>query len=168
MSGTWPAWLPADGSQGVIHDRPGGGECTYLAIRVCNKCGWSGGGRSLITLSMPERGRGGLDEKVREILADLPVPVLAYHTYDSRKSPAGFPDWVICGRAGVLYRELKREGEDPTPRQQEWLDGLTAAGQDADVWRPADQVSGRIAREIAAVAGLHITGLPAGTGGRTA
>lgn len=35
----WPH-LPADGSQGVVHDRPSGGECSYLAIIVCNKCGW--------------------------------------------------------------------------------------------------------------------------------
>ena len=137
----------------MVPDTPGAGQAAAA--------------RSLITLRMPERGRGGLDEKVREILADLPVPILAYHTYDSRKSPEGFPDWVICGHGGVLYRELKREGKDPTPKQQRWLDWLQAAGQDAGVWRPADQVSGRIAREIAAVAGLHITGLPAATGGGT-
>jgi Holliday junction resolvase RusA-like endonuclease len=41
MAENWPS-LPADGSQGRVHDRPrGNGECPYLAIGVCNKCGWA-------------------------------------------------------------------------------------------------------------------------------
>jgi hypothetical protein len=106
---------------------------------------------------MPERGRGGLDEKVREILSGLPR-VLGYHTWNSRKSPSGFPDWVFCGPAGVLYRELKRQSEKPKPKQQEWLDALTAAGCDAAVWRPSDYYSQRIALELAALAGLRVAG----------
>jgi len=107
--------------------------------------------------AMPERGRGGLDEKVRGILADLPR-VLGYHTWNSRKSPSGFPDWVFCGPNGVIYRELKRQSEKPTPAQQEWLDALSRAGEDAGVWRPSDYYSQRIALELAALAGLRVAG----------
>jgi hypothetical protein len=80
--------------------------------------------------------------------------LLGYHTRDSRRSPEGWPDWVLCGPGGVLFRELKRQQGNPTPQQQAWLDGLTAAGLDADVWRPADLLSGRIAREMAELTAL--------------
>jgi hypothetical protein len=37
----WPSWLPADGSQGVPHYRPGTAEvCLWHAIVRCD-CGWS-------------------------------------------------------------------------------------------------------------------------------
>lgn len=66
---------------------------------------------------------------------------LAYHTHDSRRSSAkGFPDLVLvhARRRLVLYRELKAHKGRVTPDQQAWLDALTAAGQDAGVWRPSD------------------------------
>lgn len=77
-----------------------------------------------------------------------------YHTRDSRGSDQGWPDLVIGGgRSGrVIFRELKREGKDPTPAQRAWLGILTAAGLDAGVWRPSDLLSGRVARELAALA----------------
>ena len=94
-----------------------------------------------------------LEQHMRRILAGLPS-VLAYHTHDSRHSPSGFPDWVFAGPQGVLFRELKREGKRPTPAQAEWLTALVRAGQDACVWRPSDLLTGRIARKLAAIAGL--------------
>lgn len=73
---------------------------------------------------------------------------LEYHTYDSRRSTPGFPDLVLVHpRHGALvFRELKRQGKSPTAKQQEWLDSLSAAGQDVGVWRPEDWVSGSIQR----------------------
>jgi hypothetical protein len=97
-----------------------------------------------------------LEQHIRRILADLPG-VLAYHTHDSRHSASGYPDWCFCGPRGVLFRELKREGKKPTPAQAEWLRALLAAGQDACVWRPSDLLEGRIARRLAALAGLGVT-----------
>ena len=92
-----------------------------------------------------------LENSVRRYLVDLSLRW--YHTFDSRRSPSGFPDLVIVGR-GVIYRELKTAKGKLTAAQSQWLDTLTAAGQDACVWRPSDFYSGRIANELVAVAGL--------------
>lgn len=62
--------------------------------------------------------------------------LLVYHTYDSRRSQPGFPDLVIVGPRGVLYRELKTINGRVSPDQQKWLAALQRAGQDAGVWRP--------------------------------
>jgi hypothetical protein len=78
--------------------------------------------------------------------------LLGYHTFDSRRSASGFPDWLIVGPGGVIFRELKRQNKNPTRAQQAWLDALTAAGADAGTWRPSDLLSGRIARELNALA----------------
>jgi hypothetical protein len=69
-----------------------------------------------------------------------------------RGDGAGWPDLHLTGIGGVLYRELKAEDGRLTAEQQRYLDALRVAGCDADVWRPADLRSGRIAREIAAIA----------------
>ena len=93
---------------------------------------------------------GELERHVRRLLADLRL--YGYHTHDSRRSAPGFPDWVIIGRAGVLFRELKSAAGELSPEQRRVRNLLMAAGQDWAVWRPADLASGRIARELAAVA----------------
>jgi hypothetical protein len=100
-----------------------------------------------------DKGRDSLDAHVRRLMKDLGL--MKYHTLRSIGSEQGYPDWTIVGPGGVLFRELKRQGKDPTPAQQAWLDALSAAGQDADVWRPECLLSGRIARELAAIAGLR-------------
>ena len=111
----------------------------------------TGAGRALQTWSEAD-----VENHVRRVLADLAKtgrPVLAYHTRDSRRSHAGYPDWCCSGRNGVLFRELKRQGGRTTPDQDAWLDSFAANGLDAGVWRPSDCVSGRVARELAAIAG---------------
>jgi hypothetical protein len=74
---------------------------------------------------------------------------LAYHTYDSRRSAAGFPDLVLVHeRSGsLLFAELKRDGQHPTVAQQRWLRVLAIRGV-AFVWRPADLRDGSIARAL--------------------
>lgn len=75
---------------------------------------------------------------------------LAYHTHDSRRSAPGFPDLVLVNpRTGrVLYRELKTNKGRVSPAQQDWLDGLAAAGQDVGVWRPNDLDTGLIVAQL--------------------
>ncbi len=63
---------------------------------------------------------------------------MVYHTHDSRRSEPGFPDLVIVGTHGVLFRELKTERGRLTGPQNDWLGRLARAGANAAVWRPAD------------------------------
>ena len=59
-----------------------------------------------------------------------------YHTYSSKRSPAGFPDLVLV-RERVLFRELKTEKGRLTAYQIVWGKRLTDAGSDYAVWRPS-------------------------------
>ncbi len=78
--------------------------------------------------------------------------LLCYHTHDSRRSERGFPDVVVVGPHGVVFRELKAERGRVTPDQREWLDRLTDADADADVWRPDDWPT-RVLAELAGIGG---------------
>jgi hypothetical protein len=118
---------------------------------------------SLAMEMLEDGGYGSLDWSLRRMLKDDFPQLLRQHNSDSRRAHDGWPDWTIARKAGipgpeprVIVRELKREGKDPTPAQQDWLDALKAGGVDADVWRPSDLLSGRIARELAALAGLPV------------
>jgi hypothetical protein len=61
-----------------------------------------------------------------------------YHTYDSRRSNAGFPDLVCVKPGRLIVAELKRDGGRLTAEQQAWLAAFEAAGIEAWVWRPRD------------------------------
>ena len=76
---------------------------------------------------------------------------LYYHNPDSRRAVKGFPDLIIVGRSGVLYRELKDNAGWKTSEQTRWLYSLVAAGQNASVWQPSDLDSGRIEKELQAI-----------------
>jgi hypothetical protein len=78
--------------------------------------------------------------------------LLTFHAYDARRSEAGYPDLCICGPHGLLFRELKTERGRVTQAQREWLDMLTEAGADADVWRPGDWPD-RVLDEIHGIGG---------------
>jgi hypothetical protein len=104
-----------------------------------------------------------LDAEVEDMVADLGC-LMSYHTWTSVHSPSGWPDRVYARKPGhrlggaVMFRELKRQGAKPTATQQQWLDALTAAGLDAGWWDTSDLTSGRIARELATLAGLKVAG----------
>ena len=61
-----------------------------------------------------------------------------YHTHDSRRSAAGFPDLVLVKKQSLLFAELKTDTRDTTPEQQVWLEDLRAAGQEVHIWRPGN------------------------------
>jgi len=65
---------------------------------------------------------------------------------------AGFPDLVIVGPNGLLFRELKTRRGRTTAEQDQWLWQLTHAGADAHVWRPTDLTDGRISAELHTIA----------------
>lgn len=74
----------------------------------------------------------------------------AYHTHDSRRSTAGFPDLVLAhrGQRRMMYRELKRQAGRVTGDQLDVLGLLKVAGADVGVWRPMDLLDGTIAVEL--------------------
>ena len=63
-----------------------------------------------------------------------------YHTHNSQRSVAGFPDLVLVRGDKILFRELKTDSPKSqcTPAQKEWLELLERAGCDVGVWRPRD------------------------------
>ena len=64
----------------------------------------------------------------------------SYHTYDSRRSHAGFPDCVAVNtRDGrVVFLELKSSLGRLTLEQAAWLSDLREAGQEAHAIWPRD------------------------------
>lgn len=72
-----------------------------------------------------------------------------YHTHDSRRSEAGFPDLVIVGRR-VIFAELKAHSR-VSRAQLEWLDALRDAGARVYLWRPENWPD-QITRELRAIA----------------
>jgi len=61
----------------------------------------------------------------------------AFHTYDSRRTQAGFPDLEIIGHGRIFHRELKLDHGHTTPEQDACIDLINRNGGDAKVWRPA-------------------------------
>lgn len=64
----------------------------------------------------------------------------------------GWPDWVLVGPSGVLYRECKSNRGRLSADQKAWFEALRAAGCDVAEWRPQDWHSGRIRAEMTAIA----------------
>jgi hypothetical protein len=60
-----------------------------------------------------------------------------YHTYFSKRSPAGFPDETLV-RDRVVFLELKTETGKVSPHQKEWLTALLNAGAEVYIARPRD------------------------------
>lgn len=61
-----------------------------------------------------------------------------YHTFDSRRSTAGFPDLFLVRRDRAIAAELKVGKRPVTHEQAEWIRALEAAGIMAYVWRETD------------------------------
>jgi hypothetical protein len=75
---------------------------------------------------------------------------LVYHTHDSRRSQAGYPDLhlVHVGRKLTLFRELKSMKGSARPEQKVWLAALKSVGSDAGIWRPIDWFDGTISEQL--------------------
>jgi len=96
-----------------------------------------------------------LMEAIRTAVKGLGL--LAYHAHDGRRSwGPGFPDLVIVGRGGCIWRECKTEAGSLSPEQRQWGDTLKRAGQNWRVWRPADLLDGIIGRELASLAAVQL------------
>lgn len=62
---------------------------------------------------------------------------LCYHTHDSRRSEAGFPDVCLVRGDRLIFAELKTLRGKVTDAQQRWLDAFAGVpGVVVHVWRP--------------------------------
>ncbi len=50
-----------------------------------------------------------------------------HHETDSRRSKAGFPDYVFVGPHGVMFLEIKATKGRVSPQQQAWVDDLSGS-----------------------------------------
>jgi len=73
-----------------------------------------------------------------------------YHTHDSRRSDAGFPDLVLVNvrQRRIVYAELKGPRGRLRPQQGVWLGILRAVGAETALWRPEQWLDGTIARVL--------------------
>jgi len=148
-AGAAAAPLPAPASapgEGGTHYVPGGS--------VLGKCALPPGLQTAARAMSEDSLERAMAGQIRDI-RKLGIRFLAWHPWKqhARKAACGFLDWTLLSRR-LIFRELKRQGQYPTAEQQEWLDGLRAAGQDADVWQPCCLLSGRVAHELTGAAGI--------------
>jgi hypothetical protein len=61
-----------------------------------------------------------------------------YHTRDSRRSVAGFPDLVLLRGGEEVIAELKVGDNRTDAAQDAWLDAFREAGRPTFVWYPRD------------------------------
>jgi hypothetical protein len=62
-----------------------------------------------------------------------------YHTFDSRGSNHGFPDWVFVKNGRLVFVELKSDQGKVRDEQASWLDALSdVETAEVYVWRPSD------------------------------
>jgi hypothetical protein len=78
--------------------------------------------------------------------------ILCWHAPDSRRQIRGFPDLLLIGARGVLWRELKSWRGALTAEQRGFGSRLISAKQDWATWRPHDLVNGTIRRQLDAIA----------------
>jgi len=110
--------------------------------------------RNLAAAAMPEdKGPDSLEAHLRKLLKDLGL--YGFHPRNSRGSEPGWPDWVIIGRGGILYRELKTEHGTLTSEQRSVGSLITRAGGNWSVWRPRDLLNGTIARQLTDIAAIQ-------------
>lgn len=64
---------------------------------------------------------------------------MTYHTFDSRRSAAGFPDLVLVRAPRVVFAELKSERGAMRDDQFRWLEALGNCNTvESHLWRPTD------------------------------
>lgn len=89
-----------------------------------------------------------LEAEVVKLMTDLGL--YGFHVRNMIGSEPGWPDWVIIGRR-IIYRELKRQADRPTPAQRRVGILIRRAGGDWAVWKPRDLLDGTIRRELEAI-----------------
>ena len=103
-----------------------------------------------IAYAMPEdKGPGSLLAEVCGLADDLGL--YWHHQGNSIGSKRGWPDLVILGPCGALFRELKTMRGTLTVDQRKVGARLTGAGMDWAVWQPRELFNGTIARQLLSI-----------------
>ncbi len=89
-----------------------------------------------------------LQREVRTLIAGAGLLTVALPRLANMGNPPGWPDLMILGPRGLLFRELKSADGRPSRAQLAIGGILRQLGQDWAIWRPADLDSGRIGREL--------------------
>lgn len=147
---------PVPASPALEHTTGPGGPGEYWAWRH-HTCIPLSKGQQLAAARMPEdEGDNSVESHLRAYLKDLRLP-LAYHPWrqHAQRAREGWPDWAMTGPGGFMVRELKRQAKEPTKAQEAWLESLYRAGIDVGVYKPCCVLSGRMARELAVIAGVR-------------
>lgn len=71
-----------------------------------------------------------------------------YHAHQPQRDNPGFPDLVLIGSRGALFRELKTEAGRLSLAQGEVAHRMRRAGLSWGIWRPSDLQSGLILHEL--------------------
>lgn len=78
---------------------------------------------------------------------------MTFYEQDSRRQRLkGWPDLVILGPRGQLWRELKTAWGDVTSEQRQLGALIMRGGGNWAVWRPADLYAGIIKDQLAGIA----------------
>lgn len=113
---------------------------------------------------LPEVGNGRTNEALQRFVTHRAFHDLAHkqpgyglgyhHSIHPRGELPGYPDCHMWAPrpGGQMFRELKGMGEKPRPEQVAVLTALAATGADVGVWWPCCWYSGRVDRELAALA----------------
>lgn len=104
--------------------------------------------RTAVRAALPELTEAQLLDNVRKL--SLLTGWLFYHTHDSRRSDAGWPDTVMLNvrQRRILFVELKARTGRLRPMQGVWLTALAAIGMETAVWRPQQWRDGTIERAL--------------------
>jgi hypothetical protein len=92
-----------------------------------------------------------LDARVVCLLEQHPR-VKGFHWPDSLQvTEKGWPDWMLLGPGGLIFRETKGAGQVPSGEQRAVGYALQALGYDWALWAPWDYHCGAIERQIEAL-----------------
>lgn len=98
--------------------------------------------RGHVTIALPKMTERHLQDAVIELAQYFGWR--CYHTHDSRRSQAGFPDVTLVRDKRLIFAELKSAEGRMSAEQSEWAAALLLAGQEWYEWRPIHWCNGTI------------------------
>jgi hypothetical protein len=93
-----------------------------------------------------------LQREVRAMAKELRLETVHVPRRAMLGNPPGWPDLIILGPHGILFRELKSDLGRVSRAQSAMGARLLRVGGSWDVWRPDSLASGRIRKELTEIA----------------